>query len=369
VAARVAEEALEPGREPIPTGLRTWLDPAWRADAVGWVKTELARLDRRVAGTVEQPHVRPWATAMRIPTDRGTVWFKASGPGPAYEGPLLEVFRSCGVRRAVLPLAVHPGRPWLLFDDAGPTLRATRQDGHGDHDVAAWERILIEYAELQRSVENASAIDAMLAAGAPDERPDRLPGELERLLDDDVAWDRIAPDERIAADAARERLAASMPAIRALAGDLATAGVAASIEHGDFHGGNIVVGIDGDRFFDWGDAAVAHPFTTLTTTFNSIAHKTGRQLADPVFARLQDVYLEAWSSGLPRTALSELAGTSRLLGCIGKALAWERSLLGLATDQMDGHGDAVAGWLVEFDERLGARSRRRNPGDRGGPTR
>ena len=37
-------------------------------------------------------------------------------------------------------------RGWILFDDAGPTLRATRPDGHGDHDLAAWERILPEYA-------------------------------------------------------------------------------------------------------------------------------------------------------------------------------------------------------------------------------
>jgi hypothetical protein len=48
---------------------------------------------------------------------------------------------------------------------------------------------------------------------------------------------------------------------------------------------------------------------------------------------------------------------SQLFGCIDKALAWERSLLGLAPDEMDGHGDAVAGWLVEFDERLRAQSR------------
>ena len=66
----------------------------------------------------------------------------------------------------------------------------------------------------------------------------------------------------------------------------------AAIQHDDLHGGNILVGPDGDRFFDWGDAVVAHPFTTLTTTFNSIAHKTGRDLDDPVFSRLRDVYLE-----------------------------------------------------------------------------
>ena len=100
----------------------------------------------------------------------------------------------------------------------------------------------------------------------------------------------------------------------------------------------------------------------MTTTFNSIAHKTGRRLDDAVFDRLQDAYLEAWTDMLPAAALRELAGTSRLLGCIDKALAWERSLMGLEDGEMDAHGDAVAGWLVEFDERLRARTQRRAPG-------
>jgi phosphotransferase family enzyme len=357
VAARAAEETPEPGREAIPTGARTWLDPGWRAAALGWVETELANLDRRVVGPVEQPHVRPWSTAMRIPTNQGDAWFKATGPGPAHEGPLLEVFRALGVCHVVLPLAVHERRPWLLFDDAGPTLRSTRPDGRGDHDLAAWERILAEYAALQRSVESDDAVAAMLAAGVPDGRPARLAGELERLLDDDLPWAGITDEERVAAEAARQRLRQALPTVRTLAGELAASGVAVSIQHDDFHGGNIVVGPDGDRFFDWGDAVVAHPFGTLTTTFNSIAHKTDRRLDDPVFSQLQDVYLEAWTDVLPRAALAELAGTARLVACIGKALAWERALLGLATDEMDDHGDAVAGWLVEFEQRLGAWAR------------
>ena len=86
-----------------------------------------------------------------------------------------------GVERAVLPLAVHPTRPWLLFDDAGPTLRASRPDGHGDHDWPRWERILTEYASPAAVLEGDRSVAAMLAAGTPDERPERLAGALDRL--------------------------------------------------------------------------------------------------------------------------------------------------------------------------------------------
>ncbi len=335
-----------------PTGARTWLDPGWRAEALAWVEATLAGLGRSIVGEVEQPHVRPWSTAMRVPTSGGVVWFKASGPGPAHEGPLLEVFRVFGVAHVLLPLAVHPDRPWILFEDGGPTMRATRPDGTGDHDLVAWERILAEYAALQRSLEGEAAVAAMLAAGTPDVRPERLPEALERLLEAGEWWALILPEEREAADAARTRLRASVGAIRAAADDLASAGIAASIQHDDLHGGNILVGPDGDRIFDWGDAAVAHPFGTLTTTFNSIAHKTGLDLSDPAFVRLRDVYLEAWTDVLPPAALAGISALARDLACIGKALAWERAFIGLEPAEMGDFGDSVAGWLVELADRL-----------------
>ena len=96
------------------------------------------------------------------------------------------------------------------------------------------------------------------------------------------------------------------------------------LEHDDLHGGNVLVGPDGDRFFDWGDAVVAHPFGTLTVTFNSIAHKLELPAEDPAFARLEAVYLEAWDGVAPRADLRRAAAITRVLGCIGRALAWER---------------------------------------------
>ena len=47
-----------------------------------------------------------------------------------------------------------------------------------------------------------------------------------------------------------------------------------------------------------------------------------------------------------RADLQRAATIARVLGCIGRALAWERSLSGLEDDEMD--GDGVAGWLVEL---------------------
>lgn len=300
--------------------------------------------------------MRPWSTAIHIPTDAGSLWFKASGPGASYEGPLLEVLRRFEIGHVLMPMALHPERPWLLFEDGGPTFRAARPDGTGDHDLIAWERILRTYAGVQRSVEREATVSAMLLAGTPDGRPDALLPGLERLVADDRIWRLVQPDERAPAAAARARLSGLVRERRLtdMVATLEALDIPPTIQHDDLHGGNIFVNQDRVAFFDWGDAAVAHPFSTLTATFNSIAHHTGRGLDDPVFVRLRDVYTEAWTDVASRARQIEAAGLARGFGGIGKALAWERALADLEADEMDDHGDAVAGWLMDFAAWLNA---------------
>jgi hypothetical protein len=232
-------------------------------------------------------------------------------------------------------------------------MRSTRPDGTGDQDLHAWERVLSEYAGLQRSLESEAAVADMLAAGTPDGRPEHLAEQLDRLVEDDRVWGLVTPDERAAADFARQRLRDSEAVVRAALAELAGSDIAATIQHDDLHGGNIFVGLDGDRIFDWGDAVVAHPFATLTATFNSIAYATTFTLDDPAFDRLRAVYLEAWTDLASPAALVEIAWLGRDLGSIGKALAWERALRDIDPPDMDGRGDSVAGWLMELADRLG----------------
>ena len=58
---------------------------AWRGEATRWIRGELAAVGRQVTGEVEQRRIRPWSTQLVVPTDRGTVWFKANCPALAFE--------------------------------------------------------------------------------------------------------------------------------------------------------------------------------------------------------------------------------------------------------------------------------------------
>jgi hypothetical protein len=97
---------------------------------------------------------------------------------------------------------------------------------------------------------------------------------------------------------------------------------------------------------------MAHPFATLTVTFNSISHKTGLPQDDPAFRRLENAYLAAWADAAPLATLQRQAKLARVFGCIGRSLSWERALAGLEEEDMEDSADAVAAWLIEFSDRL-----------------
>lgn len=334
------------------SGVATWTDPRWREVHVGWAEARLKELGRRRVGEIEQRAV-PWSTVIRIPTDGGIAWSKANGPGSAHEGPLLGVFRGLGETAALLPLAVAPAQPWLLLDDGGLTLRSrAAPDGrNGETDLDAWMRILPVYASLQRRAEQ--SVEALLAAGVPDLRPAGLPATLARLLDDDAVWSRVDADERDATDLARRRLRDLSPLVDDLAAELAASPIPATIEHGDLHGNNILMGLDGaTTIFDWGDSAVAHPFATMTGTFSSIVHHAGLDIFGSDLDQVRDAYTEAWTDLVPRSGLARLVSLAMDLGHIGKAATWERAMTGLSPDQMGGYHGWPAGWLTDLVPRL-----------------
>lgn len=336
------------------SGVRSrWTDAAFLAEITTWAEAHLAALGYARTGPPDQPHIRPWSTTLRFPTDRGPVWAKAMGTGTAHEARLLEAFSTWGVRAVVPLLGVDTERHWSLLADGGPTLRQTRPDGDGDRDLAAWEAILATYAQLQRDLE--TRCDELLALGVPDGRPAALPATLERLLATDQWWALVGPDDRPASDAARARLRGLGAWLAARVGELEGSGIAATLQHDDLHGGNCFVGPDGIRFFDWGDSVVAHPFASMVTTLNSVAHRLETHADDHALDRLRDAYLEAWTDVLPRSALDEVLATALDVGRIGKAAAWARALDGLDPADMDGHGDSPALWLADLVERLEVR--------------
>jgi hypothetical protein len=320
------------------TARRRWLDPAWRASAVVWVETQLAAGGLRIVGPIEQPHIRPWSTAWSIPTSGGPVWFKAGGPGNAYEAGLLEDLARWRVPFVLEPIAVDSARGWILLPDGGTRLRDVLGGGPGlDH----WQRILPEWGDLQRRL--VPRVGSLVRRGLPDQRPKLMPAHLEALIEDPVA-DLSATD--------RDRLRAFIPTYARWCAELDALGIEPSLQHDDLHDGNVFIGEHGDRIFDWGDANIAHPFGTVLVTFRSIA---SRGLGDPAtekraLARLRDAYLEPWTAEHGASELASAVTLASRVAIVGRALAWRRALTGIPTGDHGAWAGNVGGWLLELFE-------------------
>src|SRR4029453_703277 len=131
---------------------------------------ELDRHGIMVAGPIEQPHLRPWSTVLRVPTSAGDHYFKATSPLLSHE-PALTQWLAQRRPDCVAPvLAVKLDRGWMLMPDGGGTLRAVIQ---ADRDICRWDAALSIYARLQ--IDMAAHLDRLLALGCLDYRLAGLP--------------------------------------------------------------------------------------------------------------------------------------------------------------------------------------------------
>ncbi|MGB2953970.1 MAG: phosphotransferase [Gaiellaceae bacterium] len=322
-----------------------WTDRHWLDQAHAWIDEQLARLELSLDGTVEQTHVAPWSTVLRVPTDAGALWFKANMAALSHESAVVQLLAAR--RSELLPelLAADPDRGWMLQADAGTRLRELlAEDGR----VERWEQILPLYAELQ--IEAAPDWQALLGAGAPDRRLRFLPAQYEQLVADGEALQPALPDGLSDEEVRSVRLL--VPLVTRLSEELDAVGLPETIQHDDFHDGQVFVRDDRYRFIDWGDSCVSHPFFTLSVTLRVLALKLGVELGAPELDRFRDAYLEPWTRFRSRAELEAAAATAFVLGRACRALAWRRIAKGLPPPFDEEYADAAPGWLRHFLEAI-----------------
>ena len=282
-----------------------WTSAEWRAAAVAWLDAQLAAAGMERTGEVTQPRVRRWGTVLTALTCGGRVWLKATGPETFYEVPLharlAEVEPSC----VPVVLAQDRARGWLLLRDHAPDL--------GDPDDLLPAAVLVRYARLQRAV--TPQADALVAAGVPDMRPAAMPRRFDEAVE---AVSGFAARHGSAADRATvEEVRALRPEFVRRAEQLADSAVPASVDHGDLHARNVLVGGGAVRYLDWGDAAVAHPFASLFVPLRAAREQAPRLLR---------AYLAEFTDLAPLDRLLADADLACRLAQLARVLTWVRAV-------------------------------------------
>jgi len=227
-----------------------WLDPDWLGGAHAWIESELARLGMRRTAGIEQPHVYPWSTVLRVPTETGDVWFKANHDALRHEAGLLELLSARHPDCVPPPLATAPQRGWILMADAGQPLRHLLPV---ERDLDRWKDVLGLCAAVQLDLTD--SVDTMLELGVPDLRLATLPEKYERFVTELDAEPRFRQSTGYVAE---------------LSDALAGYGIHETIQHDDLHDGQVFVKDGRHLLMDWGDACISHPFFTLSVTLEGV---------------------------------------------------------------------------------------------------
>jgi phosphotransferase family enzyme len=280
-----------------------WTELAWLTEVHAWIDAQLGRLGMTKDGPVEQLHVRPWATALRIPTTDGPVWFKAMIPALAYEAGVVDVISRR--RPDLVPelLAAELERGWMLMADGGLRLRELIES---ERRFDRWLDALPRYAELQLDL--AEEADHLVALGVPDRRLAALADQFEEL--------GRAPDR--------------LPQVREWCAELAGYGIPETIQHDDLHDGQVFVRDGTYLFFDWGDSCVSHPFFSMSVTLEgNISWGLDDVEGSVEIAPFRDAYLEPFGRLVPLAELERASAVALRLGWVCRALNVERFALAL----------------------------------------
>ncbi|MGW7416016.1 aminoglycoside phosphotransferase family protein [Streptomyces sp. NPDC054863] len=317
-------------------GTRTpWDRPEWQQEALAWAARALREAGLREApGRTRTVRIRPWSVLVRFPLASGEgVWFKANPPASAFEAGLGAELARWVPEHVLRPYAVDAERGWALWPDGG-TVFADVLNG-GPVDVRAWEEPLRQYAEMQRAL--IPYADEAEALGVPGARTRHLPEIFARLV----------ADTRALGAAEQSLLLGRKGQVADWAAELDAFGIPDSIDHSDLHEAQVFApGADHPgryAFFDWGDAVVGHPFSSLLV--NARAAR-GRYGAD-VLPRLRDAYLEPWTGdGHSAAELRQAVSLACRLGAVSRAGCWGR----LFPEAGAGPGDGAdaARWLREL---------------------
>ena len=320
-----------------------WHDPIWQKKAHDWIHSEAEQRSIHITGEIEQPHAYPWSTVIRIPTQEGTLFFKATAAQTVYESALTkklaEWYPDC------MPdlLAVDTAHGWMLMRDGGAQLRASIRP---TQDIKPWEPVITRYAELQIGL--AEHVSEILALGIPDRRPAMLPALFAKLLADEEIL-MIGQEKGLTSDEFQQvqNLTSRFEQICA---DLSALGIPESLNHGDFHDGNVLLKNGRITFFDWGDASVTHPFVSLRTFFVSIeiSLKLDDYAFTPEMSGLLDRYLEPWQKFASKEALLSAYRFSKPVASIVSALGWYRTISTLEGSLRAEYAGVVPELLREF---------------------
>lgn len=286
-----------------------WYTPGWYGEMRAWLDGQLE--ERGITPTAPVEQLRSWerSTILRSQTEQGAIYFKALPPMFRHEPLLVKWLSHHFPQEFPKPLMVDGWRGWLLMPDYGSkTLDAVP-------DTERWVAALRAFAQLQARLSVRG--NELIGLGCPDRRLYTLEQQIEALLNTPAS--QLSGDSLKLNDDEMETLRARIPEFKEKCKALASYSIPASLEHGDFWAGQVVVNEDQFVFIDWSDSSISHPFFSMYFLMDD-------DLAQPR-DQLRDAYLREWIAYEPFETLREAFEIAMQLAPLHHALIYQHHIL------------------------------------------
>ena len=289
-----------PVTDRVPANRVPWAVAGWYREAVTWIEDRLVELGYGQTGPVEQIKNLSISSILRVPTDRGNVYFKAGADLPLFvnEPVLMDALGTHFPEYIPQPIRIDPVRRWMLMDDFGRSM--------WEQSIETVEEVVSLFAQLQ--IASAKLVDELLTLGLFDRQLAVLGKQIDELIAHPLTQSKVEPD-------ILSQVQALAPTLKAICDDLATYNLPTTLGHGDMHLGNVARQGDSYLFFDWTDACLMHPFVDVMVPWNLREDEAAT-------ARLRNAYLAQWTSYEPLDRLQEAWRLSRPLHALHQAVSY-----------------------------------------------
>ncbi len=284
--------------------------PGWLRELFQWVQEQAGPFGLRVIGGFRQLNASPTFSLIRLETDDGALWFKATGEPYSHELPVSLLLARLFPGHVPRILGVHPSwNGWLSAEASGTALDEIA-------DVSAWERVARELAELQIASIGKSA--ELLEAGCKDLRISKLKELIEPFLAR-MAEFMTAQEKPSPAPLSTSELVSLGEGLKEACSLLQSFGLSDTLGHIDFNPGNIFVSPDRCVFLDWAEGCVSNPLIT----FEYLREHIGRSAIEEPSAveRLTAAYVRPWMSFYSPDDMRRAMAVSPLIAVFVYAIA------------------------------------------------
>lgn len=284
--------------------------PGWLRELFQWAQEQVSPLGLRVTGEFRQLNASPTFSLIRLETDDGALWFKATGEPNSHELPISLLLARLFPKHVPQVLGVHPSwNGWLSAEALGTALDEIS-------DLSNWERVAEGLAELQ--IASIGKAAELLEWKCKDLRfPElvkRTDPFLTRMTEFMAEQEKRSPVPLAASEfsSLREGLTKAC----ALLGGL---GLPDTLGHVDFNPGNILVSPDRCVFLDWAEGCISNPLITFEYLRE---HFTRSAIQEPsAVERLTAAYVRPWTSFFSPEDLRRALTVSPLIAAFVYAIA------------------------------------------------